>query len=281
MLLGREAFHRLCRANCGQYRMDLSEIRSDLNLPLLRSLEACGADSIVSLQVSCDRLAQFPPGGAVPDSVSNSIAVAVPNYFRDYSAVIARMAWRSSILKEIHLISVDAVIDDLVLIARAARQSAHLCVFDLVDIAIGDSNIELIISELLSPTITSVTFRHCGLTDRCIPAFVRYAETVRRRFGRSGLIVIDLSDNGIDPRNFRQLTAALNAMDIAETALAEAKEMEALEAENENLRREVERMRKIAQEVKERNALFIIGDGAPELVKQLQTIDRRITSLEH
>jgi hypothetical protein len=274
MMLRREDFHRLCRANSGLYRLDLSDIGSDLNFPLLRSLEAYGPDSIVSLQVSGDR---FLRG----EAVSDSIAAAVPNYFSDYSAVIANMVSRSNILKEIHLISVDAVVDDLALIARSAAQSIHLRVFDLVDIAVGDSNIELITSELLSPTLTAVSFRNCALTDRCLPAFVRYAATVRTKFGRSGLVEIDLSDNRIDPHKFRQVTKTLNAMDLNERAMAEAKEMEALEAENQNLRREVERMRKMVQEVTERNALFIIDNGAPELVKQLQIIDRRITSLEH
>jgi hypothetical protein len=274
MMLRREDFHRLCRANCGLYRLDLSEIESGLNLPLLRSLESYGPDSIVSLQLSGNR---FPPG----DAVSDSIAVAVPNYFKAYSAVIAKMVTGSHILKEIHLISVDVVVDDLVLIARSARQSAQLRVFDVIDIAIGDSNIELITSELISPTITSVAFKHCALTDRCVPMFVRYAQTVRKKFGRSGLVEIDLSDNEIDPRKFEQVRAALKATDLFERAMAEAKEIEALEAENENLRREVERMRKIVQEVKEHNALFVIGDGAPELVKRLQIIDRRIMALEH
>jgi hypothetical protein len=279
-MLGREDFQRLCRKTGGSYHIDLSDIPHEIHQPLLRSLDTYGTGLFISLTISCSRLAHVTPDREVPESIATSIAAVIPDYFSTSAQFAVKLLSVSKILKELRIVSVDTTLRDLVALASAAGRSHRLRVFDLTDLPITDENVEPILSELFSPTMTCVTLRHCALTNDCIPVVVKYATEVRRRFGKSGISEIDLSNNDIDQVEFEKVVSALNRFNIAEEDLREEKLRERLKEENALLEKEIEKLKKIKFEIEHRGALFIIGEGAPALVQQMQIIDQRLSVLE-
>jgi hypothetical protein len=280
-MLQRADFQTVCKAAGGSYHLDLSDVPSELHHPLLRSLDAYGLGLFISFKISCSHLAQFTSDTDLPASVANSIAVTVPNYFAAYADYTCKLISTSKILKEIHVASVDTTLQDLISLARSVQHSHRLRIFDFTDIPITDEYLGEILSELFSPSLTCVSFKHCALTNDCIPIVVKYATEVRRRFVKEGISEIDLSDNDIDGDAFDAVVTALNRFNVAAEEKVRANNRAALEQENQMLRKEIESLTKIITEIEQRGALFIIGSGAPALIERMQLIDSRITALEH
>ena len=272
-MLSRADFNALGHEDHGTYVFDLSDIRSDIYGPLVHALAAYGRESITSLAFTCTRLAECSSQKKLPQSVENSIAMRVKSYFARITREIGKLIESSPILRGVHLISTDTPIEELIFIARAAQKSRTLATIEFTDIEIFDRDIEPIVLELSKTRIKTAVFKHCGLTNRCIPLMVRFAETVRQRLGKSGLTEIDLSDNEITPSEFKRVAAALNTTDVESEA-------ERLEKENEQLRTEIDRLKGIIDEVNEKGALFIVGDGATDLVANMKQIDARLARLE-
>lgn len=272
-MISRADFKALGREDNGTYVFDLSDIRADLYGPLVQALAAYGQESITSLAFTCSRLAECSSQKKIPQTVQNSIAMRVKSYFARITREIGKLIESSPILKGIHLISTDTSIEELIFIAHATQKSRSLATLEFTDIEIFDRDIEPIVLELSKSQIKSAVFKHCGLTNRCIPLMVRFAETVRKRLGKQGLTDIDLSDNEITPNEFKRVIEALSIFDPENEA-------ERLEKENEQLRTEIDRLKGIIQEVNTKGALFIVGDGATELVSTMKQIDARIAKLE-
>ena len=272
-MLSREDLRSIGHENKGTYYFDLSEINADLYDPLTAAIASYGKELFYHLVFTCSALAEYASAPRMPKSVVDSIAVAVKSYFARIAREIVRLLENSAILKGVHLISIDIEITELLMICRAVEESRSLVAIEFTDIDIFDRGIELIAAELSKTKIKYATFKHCGLTDGCIPCMIKFAHDVRRRFGREGLIEIDLSDNEITPREFKRVVNALNTFDL------ESEEAR-LEEENEQLRIEIDRLKGIINEVAEKGALFIVGDGAADLVANMRQIDARITRLE-
>lgn len=272
-MLSRADFNALGHEDNGTYVFDLSDIRSDIYGPLIHALAAYGRESITSVAFTCTRLAECSSQKRLPQSVENSISMRVKCYFARITRELGKLIESSAILRGVHLISTDTPIEELIFIARAAQKSRTLATIEFTDIEIFDRDIEPIVLELSKTRIKTAVFKHCGLTNRCIPLMVRFAETVRQRLGKAGLTEIDLSDNEITPSEFKRVAAALNTTDVESEA-------ERLEKENEQLRTEIDRLKGIIDEVNEKGALFIVGDGATDLVANMKQIDARLARLE-
>lgn len=270
-------FQVLGHAENGTYHFDLSEISSDVYTPLLSAIANYANDSIIQLVFSCSQLADCDESsGKLTNTVKKSIALKVKGYSRKLTQLIIKILKESKILKSVHLISTDTDTEELIAISQAAQRCQSLETIEFTDINIFDRNIKAIAVELSKAKIKSAVFKHCGLSDFCIPVMVKYAQIARKRFGDRGLREIDLSDNEISETEFAKVIAALNNS----STVSNEDEERRIEKENEELRTEIARLRGIIEEVEERNALFIVGDGARELVAKMKQIDQRVKLLE-
>lgn len=274
-MLSRKDLQALGHEENGTYYFDLSEISCDVYTALLKAIESYGSDSITQLVFSCSQLAECDESsGKITDIVRNSIALKVKGYARKLTQTIVNLIKTSRVLNSIHLISTDSEVEELVAICQATQKSHSLKALEFTDINIFDRNIKPIAVELSKTKIKSAIFKHCGLSDCCIPVMVKYAEIAKKR----GLREIDLTDNEISPKEFAKVVAALN--NNTEVNVNREEEERKLEKENDALRTEIARLKGIIQEVEARDALFIVGDGAKELVAKMKQIDKRVTLLE-
>jgi hypothetical protein len=241
-----------------------------------------GKDYAIGVVLSCAGLADCDPDQNLPEPVANSIAIRIPMYFTKVAKVLAKLLRNSEVLKELRLISTDTDVLDLIEICNSIRKSSVLSEFEVTDVAIGDENIKRITNELSRTTLKLLVLRHCGLTNASVPILISYVENIRQRFRENGLREIDLSDNAIESAEFEKVISALSAPLPTEPTSSQRKcDRNALIEENRRLKAEIARLKGLIQEVVDHNALFIVGEGAPALVKRMKEIEARISALEH
>lgn len=282
-MLSLEEFNNIACLEKGQYHLDLSVLNKDLLNPILRTIETFGPSYFEVLTISCIRLNEMAEtfeakclNQQYPPYILNSIAINVPNYIKYFLSKLNTLVSSSKVLMEMHFILIKCDTEDLINFCQIARRSQSLKLFDITGISIGNKTLQEMTYHLsYNQNIQYVYFKNCNLTNESISIFIEYVTNIRTKFGRKGLIELDLSGNNISPQSFSMVVKALNTFDAPQ----QTKEVD-LEKENRFLKEEIMKMKEIVREVKENGKLFIVGDGAEDLIRFMKSIEDRISMLE-
>lgn len=264
-----------------EFEFDLSIIPADMFKSLASAISNIGYKFITKLTISCKSSEDIDVDAVRSDRVLNSISMSVENYFAKLCNSIVEMIIKSEILESVTIMNVIARGKDLHKLTMSLGQSRSIRKIKFVDVCMNNSTVQRCLNDISQNKISSLSFRKCGLNDDVVPYFIEFINMNKKLFGNAMISHLDLSENNISQESYNRIELAIGSefnkklftSDDIETQINELKE------ENEELRVQIERLKSLIREVRENDALFVLGDGAVALIEKMRGIDERITHL--
>ncbi|EAY22205.1 hypothetical protein TVAG_093790 [Trichomonas vaginalis G3] len=261
------------------FSFDLSSINSESLPALFAAIEKHGPYLIVSLNFNCDLVSDIDYHNGDPESISRSIAVSTPNFAHLVALCVVSLLKKSKIIETLHLANIEFEESDILQIFKHIIPS-KIHKFILHQVPLSPNAVSKIFKVITKHDIRSLTLRHCEITDESVPKIISCIKANRVQFGKN-LRKLDISDNDLSDDSLDQIGTILQTpiSKIREEADDHSQEIERLRNENEDLKVQIERLLLMQSEIENHNALFVIGEGAPQLIERMKSIGQRVQQL--
>lgn len=262
-----------------RYSFDLSGISAAKLPSLFAAIEKHGPYSMIEIEFNCDLISDYDYHSNYPPHIQNSIAISTPNFSHLVALCVCSLLQKSKILETVHLANIEFNEADLLQIFKHMITSKiHKII--LQNVPLNNHLVKKIFKVITKHDIRSLTLRHCNLTDSMVPNIISGIKQNRIQFGKN-LRKLDISDNDLSDESLEQIGTILQTpiSQIVTEAEQHSDELMQLKKENEELRIQIQRLQLIKSEVKNHDALFVIGDGAPDLIEKMKQIGQRVFNL--
>jgi hypothetical protein len=273
--------------------------------PVLQALEDFGRHAAQRLEFNTAYLSDTTR--AIRDELllSQSIHNRIPHYFGKIARVMSTILPEAQVIRELRFANINVEQRPMTILAQALAQPSSVRTVEFDHVDVGDKTGIAFFQALGLSIVEHFAFRNCKLTDDVIDSVLAFLQRLIARRGRGSLPSIDLSGNLISEYSFAQLEHLMTGKPLPDrddgssdeggkatdssligspSAASEGTdpdddEVAQLFAENERLRRQIARLKEILQDVREKDAIVVIGDGSDKLFALMDSIDRRIESL--
>lgn len=291
-MLSDSSIRELANGKGSTYIFDLSNISMDFYEPLFKTLQKFIPKYVDSLGFTCDSLNQARrnanSGNSIPESITNSIAKNRRHYLLNTVELLIHVITRSTRLKSIKLSNLELQIEQIRRIAEAISKSVSLDTVIFNRLSIGDQGLKMLLSILDPNQIHSLSVLNCGLTQHSTSTLINFAKS--RACGSGGISKIDLSVQEIPQNDIAKIQQALKTsirsspskgfgVNSPSRSTNEEK-YEALKKENQQLKEELEALKRSVNIVPYNEKVFVIGKGAKQFVQFLNEIESKIKILE-
>lgn len=293
-------------ADPGRYHFDLSKINKQENRPFFNTLQKFAIKNIVSLGFSCEELKRAESkalaGGNIPLDVTNSIAVAHKKTYLKNIVTLIQYLLKEGRITNIHEIVLNALplSQDQVQELAQSFSTSNLESIVFQSIALGDGGLTTLLSSLDPNKLKAVTFHKCNLSPAATNKILTF---ISRRTTEQGIKEFNVSKTEFSLEDRNKIAEALKAQSQRSspqrsssptrssprksspkkrqpTLSAEEQELQRLREENAALREQLKNLRDSVDAVQYNENVFVVGKGAEEFIKFLNTVESKIAKLE-
>ena len=215
--------------------------------------------------------------GAFAPAVSLKLYASVPqepSLGRDVASLLDRVFKGSKKLRTLRLCGLPFSSSDLEKIAQAISKSYSLKNLHLEDIDIGDDALRDLLKTVRPNQFETVVIRDCGITDDCADAIIAYAT------GNNSEVVTFTVEGDEFTRGQEVQDRIDEVCDHVDTLADADKARQAIEEENEKLRKRIASLRNMANALVSRDGTFVVGTRRHEFQKKLDDILRELEQIE-
>jgi regulator of replication initiation timing len=277
--LSDEEVRALAEGSDTTFTFDFSAIDSSLYEPLLKTLQHFALRRITDIGFSCDRLAREEENSKMGIDVSKTYRSSIANnrkhYVRNITELLYHVLTRSKILKSLTLSNIRFTYHQVLRLAEAFARNTCLQRVTFSNVPFGNEGLFRILDGLDVNIIRSVSMKGCGLGNDSVPKILSFIE------GKSdprGLQEFVVSREEISDANIARIAEriSLPSFEIDD----DRKSIRALVRENEELKKELKRLRRLAKIVQVDEDVFVVGKRAEQFVEFLQGVEGRLKDLE-
>ena len=194
---------------------------------------------------------------------------------RDLASLLERVFKSSKKLRTLHLCSLPFSHDDLEKIATAMARSYSVKNIHIEDIDMGDDGLRDFLKGVRPDQFETVVIKDCGITDACANAILDYATG-----SNAEVVEFTVKGDGFTRGEEIQnkIAECLERVDTLQPD--EKKSREAIEAENEKLRRRIASLRNMTNPLVSRDGTFVVGTRRHEFAKKLDDMLRELDQIE-
>lgn len=296
--LSVDHLRQLSKGNEGEYFFDFSLIDGKFYAPLFRSLQKNSMNLIKKLGFNCDGLTNFSEkrdNAPIIDEIKTSIASTKSHYARNMVELLNYIFPRSNILTDITISNI-IVNEEFDKFVASFGKSHSLRSINLSHVPLENEGLSKILKFLNPSMISTITINHCGITDDIVPIIIQF---ISKRINPSqGITVFQL--NEISQQKQKEINDALincNSLtnddsqikeDFSNTELSAIEnvscdytnEISSLREKNRILKEQIKAIREMANSIKINNSLFVIGNGAEQLVQHLTEIEQKLRRID-
>ena len=258
---------------------DLSLIPSHAFTPFLNGFQKHGKLILKNVAFTASALSSINENSENTAEIQQSIVSNIENYDEKLVDSIVCVLRENNNIRSIGFEHLQISATNCIRIAQAVSQS-RVTKFVFYDIQLQSATFQKMLSLLEDHRMKSLTFRKCSLHDGVISYLTNYIKETRKKYP-TNLRKIDVSENLFSDRSYTAIEDALKAKYAKRPKEDVIQEIRELRAENKKIRVQIERLKEIRKEVKRSDALFIVGDGAVDLINKMRDIEERIDSLEN
>ncbi|EAY12716.1 hypothetical protein TVAG_117380 [Trichomonas vaginalis G3] len=294
----------------GRYHFDLSKINKQENRPFFNTLQKFAIKNIVSLGFSAEELkkaeSKAVAGNALPPEVSNSIAVAHKKTYIKNIVTLIQYLLKEGRITNIHEIVLNALplTQDQITELAISYSTSNLESIVFQNIPLGDGGLNTILAYLDPNRIKAVTFHRCNLSPAATSKILTF---ISKRTSDQGIKEFNVSKVEFSQEDRNRIAEALKNQGQADaptndsqrkaspskssprksspkkkqpTLSPEGQELQKLREENAALREQLKNLRDTVDAVQYNENVFVVGKGAEEFIKFLNTVESKIAKLE-
>lgn len=316
---------QVTKSSGNEITIDLSSVSIDLYQPIRNALLKYGVSKIRQVNFNCNMRDTHASALEhrrlnIPPELEGSIALQLPNFESEISALISRLLFRTKRLNGIAVKSINFSYQDIDVICQGIEACRTIRKLKFVSLPLNDEGFERLAAALRHRSLTQLTCKKCNLSDDIVAFFrplvkfhtgvqqreVRTAEKEKRKTELVALTYFDLRGNRftsffVDGMNSVIDRSPISRFDLRDnpgipqsihaspkfefgSTRKNARRTSAddnLRSENEHLKGRLHKLLGKKNIAAVTDTVFIVGKRAPELADHIFSLDRLFTQLQN